>query len=209
MLRSIPPVLLLGLIGTTLLTVGCDTTGGEPDMPPTIDRVKFTFVPEDGQFVRQIATARRSGPDTFQVDGRLVLEPGTYRVGIEAFEEDESVTTYVADGTDIPLLRYALSGGLDGHLSPQQGPAPRLVPLDTVLAPLGRAQAQDAPAPKTTPVPRPQFLVRVADTSGTTGTLRLVLERYESFTAYRKGSDPRRVDFDLRHPIRTVPTAER
>lgn len=201
--------LLLGLIGTTLLVVGCDTTGTEPDTPPTIDRVDLTFVPVDRQFVRQVATAGRSGPDSFRVDGRLVLEPGRYRVEIEAFEENESVTTYVADGTHLPLLRYALSDSLDGHLSLQEGPAPSLIPLDTVLAPLGQAQGQDTPRPKTTPVPRPQFLVSVADTSGTTGTLRLVLERYESFTAYRRGTDPLRVDFDIRCPVRTVPTTER
>jgi len=199
--------LLLGLMGTTLLAVGCDTTGAEPDTLPTIDRVEFAFVAEDGQSVRQTATARRSGPDSFRVDGRLVLEPGRYRVEIEAFEENESVTTYVADGTDLPLLRYALSDGLDGHLSLQEGPAPSLIPLDTVLAPLG--QGQPAAAPKTSPVPRPQFLASVADTSGTTGTLRLVLERYESFTAYRRGTDPLRVDFHVRCPVRTVPTPER
>lgn len=201
--------LLLGLIGTTLLAIGCDTTGAKRDTPPTIDRVDLRFVPEDGQFVRQIATARRSGPDSFRVDGRLVLEPGRYRVEIEAFEENESVTTYVADGTDLPLLRYALSDGLDGHLSLQEGPAPSLIPLDTVLAPLGQAQEQDAPVPKTSPVPRPRFLVSVADTSGATGTLRLVLERHESFTAYRRGTDPLRVDFDVRCPLRTVPATER
>jgi hypothetical protein len=195
------------LIGTTLLAVGCDTAGDEPDPPPTIDRVELTFVAEKGQSVRQTATARRSGPDRFQVDGRLLLEPDTYRVEIEAFEENESVTTYVADGMDLPLLRYALSDGLDGHLSLQEGPAPSLIPLDTVLAPLG--QEQPPPAPKTSPVPRPQFLVGVADSSGTTGTLRLVLERYESFTAYRRGTDPLRIDFDIRCPVRTVPTPER
>jgi hypothetical protein len=208
--------LLTALFGAALLT-GCDTAGPEPEQSsPTVDRVDLNVIPFSGRFVQQTAIVRRTGEGDFQVDGRLLLEPGEYRVDLTAFADGERLDEYVVSGPDSPLLRYALEGALPARLT-LDGMAPTLVPLDTVLAPLAAGVASTAAAgaqqdgnvqTHTAPLPSPGFLATVADTTGATGRLRLVLQRYESFTAYRRGADPLRIDFDITVPLRVVPAPQ-
>lgn len=188
---------------------GCDSAGEKRSDPPTIDRVELRFIPVDSRFVRQTIIARRAGTGGFEVEGRVVLEPGEYRVDLGAFEDNESVAAYVVSGRDMPLLRYALTGRLSARLT-LRAFEPTLIPLDTVVAPLGQAhaQSQGGPVLNTSPLPPPRFYATVADTVGATGTLRLVLERYERLSAYRQGSDPLRIDFDALFPVRTVSSAQ-
>lgn len=181
-----------------LLCGGCDP--GQPqEPPPTIERVQLRLSPTN--HTSQTIAADRVADDSFRTSGQLLLPPGEYVVYLAAYDEEgESATTYLANGPNYPILRYRIEGPLVDRVSLRQGPHPTLAPLDSILAPLGRS----TPLSKTTPVPRPRFLLTVADTTGATGTIRLVYERYESFTAYRRGEKPTHTEFDMQFRLRTV-----
>lgn len=202
--------LIASLVSSALLVAGCDSAGEKRSGPPDIDRVELRFISMDSRFVHQTIIARRTETGDVEAEGRVVLEPGEYEVGLNAFDENESVADYVVSGPDTPLLRYALTGGLSDRLALREF-EPTLIPMDTIIAPLGQAhiQGQGGPVLNTSPVPRPRFYTTVTDTAGTAGTLRLVLERYKRFSAYREGADPLRIDFDARFSLRTVPSAQK
>jgi hypothetical protein len=192
--------LLLGLaLGLVLSSVGCDSGPGsdEPTIPD-IDEVRLEFS-ENGDAV-QTAWARREEDGSINSQGRLFLPPGQHAIRLQAYEEDESVTEYLVNGPDSPLLRFKFGGKLAGRIT-LVGSTPDAAPLDTIYAPLERA----GPSPKTSPLPQPDLILEVKDTTKATGTLRLVLERYENYREYRTGSDPLRVDFDISVSLRTLP----
>lgn len=194
--------ILLGLtLALVLSSVGCDSRPG-PNEPtiPNIDEVRLDFS-ENGDAV-QTVWARREEDGSFDSRGRLFLPPGQHDVVLRAYEEDESVTEYLVDGPDDPLLRFKFDEILEKRIS-FLGSDPNAAPLDTIYAPLTIPEARP-----TIPEPRPSFHLEVKDTTAATGELRLVLERYESFRAYRKGNAPLRIDFDVTISLRTLPSEE-
>ncbi len=183
--------LLLGL-------PACDGGTNPPEIP-TIDRVELSVIPMEGRSVRQTIIARQTGTGDFQSDGELLLAPGDHRVDLAVYENNELETDYLVKGPDTPLLLYGLEGGLAPRLMLQQS-FPELWPLD-------RLAQRSRSAGKTSPLPSPGFFLTVADTTGATGTLRLVLNRYGRSAAYEEGAEPLRTDFDVQFTLRTVPGA--
>ena len=184
------------MVAVLMVVAGCDS-GTEPPEIPDIDRVELSVIPMDGRSVRQTIIARRTGAGDFQSDGELLLAPGEHRVDLAMYADNELKTDYLAEGPDTPLLLYALEGGLAPRLMLQRS-FPDLLPLDSAVQ-------KSRAVGKTSPLPPPGFLLTVADTSGTTGTLRLVLNRYERAAAYQEGADPLRTDFDVQFTLRTLP----
>ena len=192
--------LLLGLaIALVLSSVGCDS-GPSSDEPttPDIDEVRLDFS-ENGDAVQTI-WARREEDGSFDSQGRFFLPPGSHEIRLHAYEDGDSVTEYLVDGPDDPLLRFKFDGELADRIT-LVGSAPNAAPLDTIYAPLERT----GPSPKTSPLPQPDLILEVKDTIEATGTLRLVLERYENYRDYRKGNGPSRIDFDVSVSLRTLP----
>lgn len=185
-----------------LLNVGCDSGPVEEPLP-TIERVQLRLSPTN--HTSQTISADRVADDSFRTSGQLLLPPGEYVVNLEAYDEEgETATTYLSSGPNYPLLRYRIEDPLVDRAALHQGVHPTLAPLDSILAPLNRS----TPPSKTSPVPRPRFLLTVADTTDATGTIRLVYERYKSFRAYRKGEKPTHTEFDLQFRLRTVPSLD-
>lgn len=187
------------VIAALVVFAACDG-GTEPPEIPDIDRVELSVIPMEGRSVQQTIIARQTGAGDFQSDGELLLAPGEYLVDLAVYEDNELKTDYLAEGPDTPLLLYALEGGLAPRLMLQRG-FPDLLPLD-------RAAQTSLRTGKTSPLPPPGFFLTVADTSGTTGTVRLVLNQYERFADFQEGADPLRTDFDVQFTLRTVPSAD-
>lgn len=188
----------VALIGAVLLG-GCDGAGSKPEDPfKTLTFVEFAFTPTDANFVElSVTSRRRAATNSFTTEGRLVLEPGTYRVRINARDREGPVPKYMSTaGSGRARLYYGIDSSLASRLA--------LRPLAPHLRPLNAEEASFAP-PKTTPALGYGFRLTVADTTGATGAVRLRMARFEESPGQTSGP-PDHVDFDLRLPIRTVPS---
>lgn len=193
-----------GVLGVLLLVGGCDSAEPLP-VPPTPTELTMEFIPIRAGSGATV-TAVRTGEGTLHATDRLTVAPDTYRVVMAASDSTgriDAVLFYEGPGTEV--LRYAASGGLMDRLVLREE-ALEIAPLNR--APAGTQQADRGlpsagePWAKTAPLPPPGFIAIVTGTAEADGTLRLVLERYASYAAFRQAEPPQQVDFEATFPLR-------
>jgi len=195
---------IAGLLGAVLLIAGCDSAE-PPPVPSTPTELTMEFIPIRAGSGATV-TAVRTGEGTLHAADRLTVAPDTYRVVMTASDSSGRIDgTLFYEGSGTEVLRYAASGGLKGRLVLREE-AVKIAPLNRTPADTQQADrglpSSGEPWAKTAPLPPPGFIAIVTGTADADGTLRLVLERYASYAAFRQAEPPQQVDFEATFPLR-------
>lgn len=148
------------------------------------------------------ASAVRSEDGSFQSAGHLMLPPGTHYARLRVYDEGNPVTNHLLEGPNDAVLRFQFGNAVNNRIAVTRG-VPTPIPLDTVRTPAQQSGTHS----KTSVPPPPGIRLQVDDTTDTTGSLRLVLERYGDVVRNEE-QEPLRVDFDVTIPVRTIPSAD-